>query len=79
VPIQPGEACETRNSGGGGWGDPLVRDPARVLDDVRNGIVSADRARDVYGVVLDASGTGVEPAATEARRRELRAAAGSAR
>jgi len=79
VPILPGEACETRNAGGGGWGDPLARDPARVLDDVRNGIVSADRARDVYGVVLDASGTGVEPAATEARRRELRAAAGSAR
>jgi N-methylhydantoinase B len=79
VPIFPGEACETRNTGGGGWGDPLRRDPARVLDDVRNGIVSALRARDVYGVVLDASGMGVEVAATEARRHELRAASGSAR
>jgi N-methylhydantoinase B len=79
VPILPGEACETRNSGGGGWGDPLARDPARVLDDVRNGIVSAGRARKVYGVVLDASGTSVEVAATEACRQGLRAAIGSAR
>ena len=38
--------------GGGGYGDPLARDPERVLNDVVNGIVSIEAARDVYGVVI---------------------------
>ena len=40
-------------SGGGGWGDPLDRDPEFVRIDTRNGIVSRDSAKDVYGVVLE--------------------------
>jgi N-methylhydantoinase B len=74
VPIFPGEACETRNTGGGGWGNPLHRDPNRVCDDVRNGLVSLARARDVYGVVLMPDGQRVDEPATHARRRELGAA-----
>jgi N-methylhydantoinase B len=35
---------------GGGWGDPRKRDPARVLQDVRDGFISAEAARDVFGV-----------------------------
>jgi N-methylhydantoinase B len=38
--------------GGGGYGDPLERDPERVARDVEGGLVSVERARDVYGVVL---------------------------
>jgi N-methylhydantoinase B len=38
--------------GGGGYGDPLGRDPTLVADDVGNGLVSVERAREVYGVVL---------------------------
>lgn len=76
-PIFPGEICETRNTGGGGWGDPLAREPTRVRDDVRNGFVSAARAREIYGVVLDAAGLSVDAAATAARRRELRAGRGT--
>jgi N-methylhydantoinase B len=39
--------------GGGGYGPPSRRDPAKVLDDVRNGYVSAERARADYGVEVD--------------------------
>ena len=38
---------------GGGYGDPLERDPALVLDDVREGLITDATARDVYGVVID--------------------------
>lgn len=39
--------------GGGGYGPPSERDPALVLEDVRNGYVSAERARTDYGVAVD--------------------------
>ncbi|MCC7462126.1 MAG: hydantoinase B/oxoprolinase family protein, partial [Gammaproteobacteria bacterium] len=64
----------TRNSGGGGWGSPLARDPERVREDVRNGFVSVARAREVYGVVVDAAGLKVDLKATQARRAELQGA-----
>jgi N-methylhydantoinase B len=50
-----------RTSGGGGWGNPLERDPARVLHDVREGYVSVDKARDDYGVVLSANNSAMVP------------------
>ena len=43
-----------RAPGGGGWGDPRKRNRAAVLRDVRDGIVSAEAAREIYGV--DAAG-----------------------
>jgi N-methylhydantoinase B len=52
-----------RGMGGGGYGDPRQRDPALVAADVADGLVSVARARDVYGVVVDATG-GVDEAAT---------------
>lgn len=53
--------------GGGGWGDPFKRDPAKVLTDVRRGLVSVDGARR-YGVVI------VNDAVDQAATDELRAA-----
>jgi N-methylhydantoinase B len=50
-------------NGGGGFGDPRTREPDRVAFDVREKWISAERARDVYGVALDADG-GVDAAAT---------------
>ncbi|MBI4551382.1 MAG: hydantoinase B/oxoprolinase family protein [Candidatus Latescibacteria bacterium] len=38
--------------GGGGYGDPRTRNPALVLEDVRNGLVTQQAARDAYGVVI---------------------------
>ncbi len=58
--------------GGGGWGDPLERDPALVALEVRRGLVSADGARR-YGVVVTAAGE-VDGSGTTALRDELRAA-----
>jgi len=54
--------------GGGGWGDPARRDPAAVLRDVRDGVVSADAARDVYKVAVTADGRAVDDVATAALR-----------
>ncbi len=54
--------------GGGGWGDPFERDPALVLRDVRDGVVSMAGAERDYGVVLAADGRAVDVDATAARR-----------
>lgn len=55
--------------GGGGYGDPLRRDPGRVAVDLTRGNISPAVCRDVYGVVVDDGG--VDLAATDARRDEL--------
>jgi N-methylhydantoinase B len=60
-------------TGGGGYGDPLDRDPARVAVDVGRSLCTGDEARRLYGVVLG-EGRSVDARATEALRDELRAA-----
>lgn len=50
--ILPGQALIQHTSGGGGYGDPLDREPERVRCDVLRGFVGLDRARQVYGVVF---------------------------
>ena len=60
--------------GGGGWGDPLDRDPGRVLRDVRNELVSPAAAERDYGVVVDTGRWTVDEAATARLRAERRAA-----
>jgi len=76
-PITPADVFHVTWQGGGGLGDPLDRAPADVVDDVRRGVVSADAARDTYGVVLLPGGSVADPAAdpgkTAALRRRLRA------
>ncbi len=56
--------------GGGGWGDPLARETARVARDVADGLVSAAAAAEVYGVVFGGDGA-VDDAATAENRRAL--------
>jgi N-methylhydantoinase B len=57
-PIAAGEIVRIETTGGGGWGDPLDRDPASVELDVLQGKVSVEAARDDYGVVVgDAEAT----------------------
>jgi N-methylhydantoinase B len=60
-----------RMAGGGGWGDPLARDPEAVAHDVANEKVSVEAARELYGVVVGTDG-GVDLAATAAHRDERR-------
>jgi N-methylhydantoinase B len=61
-----------RTSGGGGWGDPLERDPELVLRDVHEGYVSAAKARNDYGVVLATDTGAIDLKATQALRADLR-------
>ncbi|HEY1451150.1 MAG TPA: hydantoinase B/oxoprolinase family protein [Solirubrobacteraceae bacterium] len=74
VVLQPGETIISISSGGGGYGQPHERDAERVLRDVRDGWVSHERARAVYGVVLAQDGD-VDLQATRAQRAELADAA----
>jgi N-methylhydantoinase B len=50
--LRTGDVVVERTAGGGGYGDPIARDPALVVEDVRFGYVSAQAAADAYGVVL---------------------------
>ncbi|HET9492147.1 MAG TPA: hydantoinase B/oxoprolinase family protein [Methylomirabilota bacterium] len=70
--IPAGTLVRVETTGGGGWGDPLERQPELVALDVLQGKVSARSARDDYGVVLVPQAEG-DPAVDEAATRELRA------
>ena len=68
--METGDGVVLQSAGGGGYGDPLEREPARVLDDVVEGYVSREMADALYGVVLD--GDVVNQPATAARREGIR-------
>jgi N-methylhydantoinase B len=70
--METGDAVILQSAGGGGYGDPLLRDPERVAEDVREDYVSRGVARRMHGVVLDDVGA-LDIAATEALRRKLTA------
>lgn len=50
--LKRGDVFRHRTAGAGGWGDPLLRDPERVLEDVRNEKLTPEHARREYGVVI---------------------------
>jgi N-methylhydantoinase B len=50
LPLKPGDRHLAWTAGGGGYGDPRQRDPAAVASDVKNGYISEEAAREVYGV-----------------------------
>jgi len=54
--VPPRDAICLQLPGGGGVGDPRARDPARVRDDVLDGLITADGARRDYGVAIDTKG-----------------------
>ena len=72
--FQRGELYEAILAGGGGWGDPLEREPQLVCEDVVDGKVTANAAASEYGVVLDAQCKKVDEPATVLARKHLRAA-----
>ncbi len=73
--LEKGEMLHGCFGGGGGYGDPLERDPGRVMEDVITGMVSRQWAEKLYGVILKDAGPDRRPAldaeATARRRREL--------
>ena len=71
VEVEAGDQLHFITWGGGGWGDPLERDPALVGKEIVQGLVTVEGAR-AYGVVASANGA-VDVAATEALRADIRA------
>jgi N-methylhydantoinase B len=67
VTLEPGETIVSVSCGGGGYGPPAERDPARVAKDVREGWISAERAGEVYRVSVDADGEIDERATAQLR------------
>jgi N-methylhydantoinase B len=66
-----GDVVTCLMAGGGGYGDPLARDPQAVLEDVRAGLVSVESARTQYGVVIDPDSRELDAEATRALRQQL--------
>jgi N-methylhydantoinase B len=67
--VSPGDVIITRAAGGAGWGDPLNRQIERVREDVKEGVMSIQRAKDIYGVIIDPETFAVEDATKELRDR----------
>lgn len=57
---------------GGGYGDPLERDPLKVLDDVLDEIITNEHAQSLYGVVINGETLNIDEHATKLLRREMR-------
>lgn len=69
IALEPGDRVRVRTPGGGGYGDPFTRDPAAVAEDVRLGRYDQEQARDLFGVVLTATGAVDETETTALRVR----------
>jgi N-methylhydantoinase B len=71
VSLSPGERLLSISTGGGGYGSPLERDPHEVAHDVAERWISAQRALEIYGVVVGDDGT-LDVASTQAVRASAR-------
>ena len=72
INLKKGDIYRLLTQGGGGWGSPLERDVNMVLNDVRNEKVSIERAKNVYGVVLDEKTMEVHLKETEKLREAMK-------
>jgi N-methylhydantoinase B len=68
IALTRGDLLRFETCGGGGWGDPLARDPERVREDVARGFATARGAVEDYGVVLDALTLEIDKTATDEER-----------
>ena len=73
ITLKRGDLLRLETCGGGGWGDPLTREPERVQQDVARGLVTASGALEDYGVALDPVTLEIDKTTTgETRRRRAR-------
>jgi N-methylhydantoinase B len=72
--IKGGDVFRHKVAGAGGWGHPLERDPAAVVKDVRNELMSLQAAEDEYGVVIDLQTWTVDAIASQRLRAITRTA-----
>jgi N-methylhydantoinase B len=68
VHVERGDLLRFETCGGGGWGDPLTRDPIRVRQDVARGFVTVRGALDDYGVALDPTTLEIDKEGTDEAR-----------
>lgn len=71
VQLKPGDTARIGTPGGGGWGDPVKRDPSRVLRDVQFEFVTVEEARNNYMVAIERSGDSYSIDQTETARLRL--------
>lgn len=71
LPCKSFDIIKTRHAGGGGYGDPLERDVAKVAEDVRLHAISLETAKEAYGVIIDARTREVDGPATEKERARI--------
>ena len=69
--FEEGDLMMFSMGGGGGFGDVIERDPGRVADDLRDGLITDRVASKVYGAVIDAASGEIDEAATGRRRRAM--------
>jgi len=69
IVLKRGDLLRLETCGGGGWGDPLERDPERVRTDVARGFITARGAFEDYGVALDPATLDLDKTATDEERR----------
>lgn len=74
--VTVGDVYRTVSPCGGGYGNPLERDPSQVLEDVLDEFVSVENARSQYGVVIDKERRAVDEQATAALRAQMQLASG---
>lgn len=70
LPLKAGDVFSVIQGGGGGYGDPFDRDPRVVEQEVRNGYVSCEHAREAYGVLIDPVTQALDEAGTSALRKD---------
>ncbi len=70
--LTKGDLISIRTSGGGGWGDPLERDPKLVLEDYKNELITLDIAQNIYGVVINPNTLEIDWEKTKELREKLR-------
>lgn len=70
IQAEKGDIIEIYSSGGGGFENPLLRDPEKVLCDVKNELVSIENAEKEYGVIINPSNLTIDQNATNKLRKE---------
>ena len=70
IPLLAGDRVRVKTPGGGGYGDPLQRDPDAVIKDVQMGRYSLEQATELFGVVIDDIQSGIANKAKTRKRRQ---------
>jgi N-methylhydantoinase B len=70
--LKKSDIVSIRSGGGGGWGDPLERDPQLVLEDYKDGLINLETANKSYGIIINLEKLIVDLEATKKLREEMR-------